>query len=50
MLSSITTGFITIAILGATPFALLRAVRFYYEVIEPYRKRTGYVVVYISMR
>lgn len=50
MLSSIIKSLISIAILAAAPFVLLRAARFYFEVIEPYRKRRGYLVQYFGGR
>ena len=49
-LSSIITAVVTIAILAAASFELLRAARFYLDVIEPYRKRRGYLVRYFGGR
>ena len=49
-LRSIIVGVLTIAIFAAAPFVLLRAVRFYFDVIEPYRKRTGYLIRYFGGR
>jgi hypothetical protein len=50
MLRSIVTGLLPIPLLVAAPFVLWRAARFYFEVIEPYRKRTGYLVHYFGGR
>ena len=49
-LRSIILGVFTIVIIAAAPFVLLRVVRFYFYVIEPYRKRTGYLVTYFGGR
>jgi hypothetical protein len=50
MLRSIITVILGIALLAAAPFLLLWLVRFYFEVIEPYRKRTGHLVNYFGGR
>jgi hypothetical protein len=49
-LRSIITTLLTIGILAAAPFVLLRLARFYFEVVEPYRKRKGHVVSYFGGR
>jgi hypothetical protein len=50
LLRSIVKPVIGYAILAALLFILWRAARFYVEVIEPYRKRTGYLVRYFGGR
>jgi hypothetical protein len=49
-LRSIIVGVFTVAVLAAAPFVLFRAARFYFEVIVPYRKRTGYLIRYFGGR
>jgi hypothetical protein len=49
-LRSIVKQVLGIAILAAVVFVLWRAARFYVEVIEPYRKRTGYLTSYFGGR
>jgi hypothetical protein len=50
LLRSVIVVVIPIAILAAAPFVLLRAERFYLDVIEPYRKRRGYLVGFFGGR
>lgn len=50
LLGSIVKQLLGYAILAAFLFLMWRAVRFYFDVIEPYRKRTGYLVSYFGGR
>ena len=49
-LRSIIATLLTIGILAAVPFVLFRLVRFYFDVIESYKKRTRYLVRYFGGR
>jgi len=50
MLRSVVTALVSIALIVAVPFVLLWLVRFYFNVVEPYRKQRGYVVTYFGGR
>ena len=50
MLRSVVTTLVSIALLVGVPFALLWIARFYFNVVEPYRKQRGYIVTYFGGR